>query len=92
MLRIVLSQSLASSVTRSRRTQRDSAERARHLGSWQVVAAPAEPIPLPAASVDAVLCSVDDLSAVLDEVLRVLRPGGAARVLRACRGQRRAAR
>jgi SAM-dependent methyltransferase len=49
--------------------------------SSQVLAAPAERIPLPAASVDAVLstvvlCSVDDLSAVLDEVLRVLRPGG----------------
>jgi SAM-dependent methyltransferase len=47
----------------------------------RILAAPAERIPLPGASVDSVLstvvlCSVDDLSAVLAEVLRVLRPGG----------------
>jgi ubiquinone/menaquinone biosynthesis C-methylase UbiE len=54
---------------------------AARLRSWQVLAAPAERIPLPEASVDAVLstvvlCSVSDLGAVLAEVRRVLRPGG----------------
>lgn len=78
----------------------------RGLGSWQVLAAPAERIPLPAASVDAVLstvvlCPVDDLSAVLDEVLRAARPTPANRPpitphhepqCSIGRGQRRAAR
>jgi ubiquinone/menaquinone biosynthesis C-methylase UbiE len=46
-----------------------------------VLAGRAEEIPLPSASVDAVLstavlCSVNDLSAVLAEIRRVLRPGG----------------
>jgi SAM-dependent methyltransferase len=50
-------------------------------GSYRILATGAERIPLPAASVDAVLstvvlCSVDDLGAVLTEVRRVLRPGG----------------
>lgn len=48
---------------------------------WQVLDATAERIPLSTASVDAVLstvvlCSVNDLAAVLAEVQRVLRPGG----------------
>ncbi|TWD84789.1 ubiquinone/menaquinone biosynthesis C-methylase UbiE [Kribbella amoyensis] len=47
----------------------------------RVLDAPAEHIPLPTASVDAVLCtvvlcSVTDPEAVLAEVRRVLRPGG----------------
>ena len=46
-----------------------------------VLAAPAESVPLPDASVDTVLstlvlCSVDDVAATLREVRRVLRPGG----------------
>lgn len=46
-----------------------------------MLAARAEQIPLPSASVDAVLstavlCSVDNLTAVLTEIHRVLRPGG----------------
>lgn len=48
---------------------------------WQVLSAPAEHIPLPTATIDAVLstvvlCSVTDIYAVLTEVQRVLRPGG----------------
>lgn len=44
--------------------------------------APCEAIPLPDASVDAVLstlvlCSVDDQKKSLEEIIRVLRPGGA---------------
>lgn len=51
------------------------------LKSAKVLPAPAEEIPLPGASVDAVLstvvlCSVADLEAALAEVQRVLRPGG----------------
>lgn len=51
-------------------------------GAATLLAAPAERIPLPDASVDVVvsvltLCSVRDQRAVLAEVLRVLRPGGA---------------
>jgi SAM-dependent methyltransferase len=47
----------------------------------KVLAGRAEEIPLPSASVDAVLstavlCSVDNLTAVLAEIHRVLRPGG----------------
>lgn len=47
----------------------------------EVLAAPAEALPLPDASVDAVvstlvLCTVDDLDRTLAEVERVLRPGG----------------
>ena len=50
-------------------------------GSYRILATGAEQIPLPSASVDAVLstvvlCSVDDLGGVLAEVRRVLRPGG----------------
>jgi ubiquinone/menaquinone biosynthesis C-methylase UbiE len=46
-----------------------------------LLASPAEAIPLPPASVDAVvatlvLCSVDDQGAALAEIRRVLRPGG----------------
>jgi ubiquinone/menaquinone biosynthesis C-methylase UbiE len=51
------------------------------LKKAEILAAPAEQIPLPEASVDAVLstvvlCSVADLAAALAEVRRVLRPGG----------------
>ena len=47
----------------------------------EVLDAPAEALPLPDASADAVvstlvLCSVEDLERSLDEVCRVLRPGG----------------
>lgn len=47
----------------------------------EVVSAPAEALPLPDASVDAVvstlvLCTVDDLDRTLAEIERVLRPGG----------------
>ncbi|MFC5262952.1 class I SAM-dependent methyltransferase [Kribbella qitaiheensis] len=50
-------------------------------GSYRVLDTGAEQIPLPSASVDAVLstvvlCSVDDLGGVLNEVRRVLRPAG----------------
>ncbi|MEV6416059.1 class I SAM-dependent methyltransferase [Kribbella sp. NPDC051718] len=50
-------------------------------GPRRILDAHAEAIPLPSASIDvvlstAVLCSVDNLSAVLSEVHRVLRPGG----------------
>lgn len=51
------------------------------LRDIEVVSAPAEALPLPDASVDAVvstlvLCTVGDLDRTLDEVERVLRPGG----------------
>jgi ubiquinone/menaquinone biosynthesis C-methylase UbiE len=54
---------------------------ARHGHHAAPLAAPAEQIPLPDASVDAVLattvlCSVDDPGRVFDEVTRVLVPGG----------------
>jgi SAM-dependent methyltransferase len=47
----------------------------------RIVAAPAERLPLPDASVDTVvstlvLCTVDDPERVLGEIARVLRPGG----------------
>ncbi|ADD41757.1 class I SAM-dependent methyltransferase [Stackebrandtia nassauensis] len=53
----------------------------RHGRGAEVLAAPAEAIPLPDASCDAVvstivLCSVRDQDAALAEVRRVLRPGG----------------
>lgn len=52
----------------------------------EVLDAPAESIPLPDASVDAVLvayvlCSVQDPRAALAEIRRVLRPGGTLHVL-----------
>lgn len=52
-----------------------------HGHDTEVLAAPAERIPLPDASVSAVvatvvLCSVTDQDAALAEVIRVLRPGG----------------
>ena len=52
-----------------------------HGHDAQVLAAPAERIPLPDAGVSAVvatvvLCSVSDQDAALAEVIRVLRPGG----------------
>lgn len=52
-----------------------------HGHDTEVLAAPAERIPLPDASVAAVvstvvLCSVSDQDATLAEVIRVLRPGG----------------
>ena len=59
-------------------------DRVSHLGvraERQVGEAPAEALPLPVESVDAVvatlvLCSVDDLPRALAEIHRVLRPGG----------------
>jgi ubiquinone/menaquinone biosynthesis C-methylase UbiE len=56
------------------------ASAARHGRAVTILSAPAERIPLPDASVDAVvgtvvLCSVADQAAVLAEILRVLRPG-----------------
>jgi SAM-dependent methyltransferase len=67
--------------TRTRRALTHAAEAARPSGGRQVLAGRAEEIPLPSASVDevlstAVLCSVDDVGAVLAEIRRVLRPGG----------------
>lgn len=61
------------------RLQRTVAERG--AAQVEVVAAPAEALPLADASVDAVvstlvLCTVDDLARTLDEAARVLRPGG----------------
>lgn len=63
---------------RSRHLARMAAAHGHHA---PVIAAPAERIPLPASSVDAVvsthvLCSVTDQHQVLAEVRRVLRPGG----------------
>jgi ubiquinone/menaquinone biosynthesis C-methylase UbiE len=54
--------------------------------SFRVVAGEAAHLPLPDASVDAVvfclvLCSVDDVGAALAEAARVLRPGGELRIL-----------
>jgi ubiquinone/menaquinone biosynthesis C-methylase UbiE len=64
---------------RRRQLARTAAAHGQHA---PVLAAPAERIPLPGASVDAVaatvvLCSVDDQDRALAEVRRVLRPGGA---------------
>ncbi|WBQ08087.1 class I SAM-dependent methyltransferase [Kribbella sp. CA-293567] len=68
---------------RTRRALTKAAERSQHesTGGRQVLAGRAEEIPLPTASIDvvlstAVLCSVDDVGAVLTEIRRVLRPGG----------------
>lgn len=52
----------------------------------EVVDATAEALPLPDGSIDhavlsLVLCSVDDPAGVVDELHRVLRPGGSVRVL-----------
>ena len=67
----------------SRRTLQSTAAAWAHRtgGSYRILDCTAEQIPLPLASVDAVLstvvlCSVDDLGGVLIEVRRVLRPGG----------------
>jgi ubiquinone/menaquinone biosynthesis C-methylase UbiE len=64
---------------RARATLRAAARA--HGHDTEVLAAPAERIPLPDASVSAVvatvvLCSVSDQDATLAEVIRVLRPGG----------------
>ena len=63
------------------RRRRLAQKAARHGHHAAPLAAPAEQIPLPDASVDAVLattvlCSVTDPGRVLDEVTRVLVPGG----------------
>ena len=57
----------------------------------EVIEAPAEAIPLPDASADAVistlvLCSVDDLDLALSEIRRILRPGGALVIIEHVRG------
>ncbi len=70
---------------RSSAAHRVVASRARGL-EVDVVDAVAESLPMPDASVDAVLfayvlCSVDDLAASLDEAFRVLRPGGTLHVI-----------
>lgn len=84
--------------TSARRLERLAARSA----GVRVLPAPAESIPLPAASVDTaicclVLCSVMDQDLALEEIRRVLRPGGRLFVLEhvaappgswACRGQR----
>lgn len=64
-------------------------ERAR--GNIEIRVAPAERLPFPDASFDAVvstlvLCSVDDLPLSLAEVRRVLRPGGELRFIEHVRG------
>jgi ubiquinone/menaquinone biosynthesis C-methylase UbiE len=67
----------------NQRQHRHLARRAAGYGYHRpILAAPAERIPLPDASVDAVLatvvlCSVADQGRVLAEIQRVLRPGGA---------------
>ncbi|GAA0929896.1 class I SAM-dependent methyltransferase [Kribbella koreensis] len=66
---------------RARRTLTQAVAAAPGTGARRVLDAHAESIPLPSASIDvvlstAVLCSVDNVSAVLAEIGRVLRPGG----------------
>lgn len=58
----------------------------------EVVNAVAEDLPYPEDSLDAVvtslvLCTVDDVDAALDEIARVLRPGGELRFLEHVRGR-----
>jgi ubiquinone/menaquinone biosynthesis C-methylase UbiE len=65
----------------SRNAARELDDRARRRPHSQVLRAGAEDVPLPDASVDAViagtvLCSVRDPARALAEVRRVLRPGG----------------
>ena len=67
---------------------RERARRAGHAADVpvEVVAGTAEDLPLPDASVDVgvvslVLCSVDDPGRALDELARVIRPGGELRFL-----------
>jgi SAM-dependent methyltransferase len=62
----------------------------------EVVAAPAEALPFDDGSVDVVLstlvlCTVDDLERTLDELARVLRPGGQLRLLEHVHGTGRTA-
>jgi ubiquinone/menaquinone biosynthesis C-methylase UbiE len=63
------------------RRLREHLGRARPDAEIEVLSAPAEALPLPDASVDAVvstlvLCTVGDLDRTLSEIERVLRPGG----------------
>ena len=69
---------------------------ATRAGGAEVVAAPAEDLPFPDASFDAVvatlvLCSVADLDHALAQIRRVLRPDGRLVVLEHVRGQGRLA-
>lgn len=62
----------------------------------EIVAAPAEELPFPDASFDAVvatlvLCSVSDLGAALAAIRRVLRPGGQLLLIEHVRGEGRQA-
>lgn len=72
------------------------AAQARARGSFEVREGRGEVIPLPDASMDAavlalVLCSVPDEDAVCREVARVVKPGGAIRLIEHVRSERRVA-
>lgn len=76
--RLTLCEPVAPMLDRLRRTVASSSPGERDV---EVVAAPAEALPLPDRSVDAVvatlvLCTVDDLERTLSEAARVLRPDG----------------